>query len=196
VKNINIKNKVRRIISFLLAGVFIGGLSYAAITSKLFMKGAMFTTSVIEIRFLKDLAGNTDTANLTSEILGLQFDNIMNYWTQDYPVKIYNVSKNSLVLKSNANYTTSLDPDSLRYSLFVEFFPWNDINNNGVVDEGELGEVVGKKNFVKWKTEGFDLGNIGVGEVRSYVLRFSADGITDTKMGKTGQFDFEFSIIQ
>ena len=160
------------------------------------MKGTLFTTSVIEIRFLKDLAGNTETTNLTSEILGVQFDNIMNYWNQDYPVKIYNVSNNSLVLKSNANYTTALDPDSLRYSLFVEFFPWTDENNNGVVDEGELGEPIGKKNFVKWKTEGFDLGNIDKGQVLSYVLRFSAEGITDTKMGKTGQFDFEFSIIQ
>jgi hypothetical protein len=192
----NIKSRVRRIISFLLAGVFIGGLAYAAITSKVFMKGAMFTTSVIEIRFLKDLAGTADTNNLTSEILGVQFDNIMNYWENDYPVKIYNVSKNTLTLKSNANYSTALDPDSLRYSLYVEIFPWNDSNNNGLVDEGEVGETLGKKNFVKWKTEGFDLGFLGKGEIKSYVLRFSADGLTDTKMGKTGQFDFEFGIVQ
>ena len=45
------------------------------------------------------------------------------------------------------------------------------------------------------KTEGFDLGTINNGNVKSYVLRFSTDNLSDTKQGKTGIYDFIFDAI-
>jgi hypothetical protein len=192
----NIKLKFKRLISFILAGVLISGVAYAAISNKIFMIGASFTTSNIEIRFLKNLSLGSSQENLTSEIQGVTFDNIYNYWTSDYLVKLTNNSASSVKVSSYANYSTAEDPASLRYSLFVELFPWNDKNSNGLVDEGELDTALGKKNFVKWKTEGFDLGNFDSKVIKAYVLRFSAEGITDTKIGQTGKFDFEFGVMQ
>lgn len=160
------------------------------------MRGASFTTSNIEIRFLKDLSLGVSPENLTSEIQGLTFDSIYNYWTSDYLVKLTNNSSNPVKVSSYSNYSTVDDPASLRYSLFVEMFPWNDVNSNGIVEEGELDTALGKKNFVKWKTEGFDLGNFESKVIKSYLLRFSAEGITDTKVGQTGKFDFEFGVMQ
>lgn len=192
----NIKTKVRRILSFILAGVLVSGVAYAAISNKVFMKGATFTTTNIEIKFIKDNTNNTDVSNLVSEIQGVSFDNIYNYWTQDYPVKILNTSSNTLKIVSYANYTTAEDPANLRYSLFVEVFDWNDENNDGQLTDNEIGKSYGKKNFVKWKTEGFDLGELGVIAIRPLVLRFSAENLTESKIGQTGRFDFEFGVMQ
>jgi len=192
----NVKNKFKRFLSFILAGIFISGVAYAAISNKIFMKGALFTTANVEIKFLKDLTKTSTTENLATELTGVSFDNIYNYWTTDYLVKLVNISGSNVNVSSFSNYTTADDPASLRYSLFVEIFKWNDLNNNGLVDEGELQESLGKKSFVKWKTEGFNLGSFDTGKVYSYVLRFSAENITDTKVGQSGKFDFEFGILQ
>lgn len=192
----NAKNKLKRLLSFILAGIFISGVAYAAISNKIFMKGALFTTATMEIKFLKDISAGNISENLVTELTGVSFDNIYNYWTTDYLVKLVNVSYNNVNISSYSNYTTAEDPASLRYSLFVEIFNWNDLNSNGVVDEGELSESLGKKSFVKWKTEGFSLGVFEPGVVKSYVLRFSAENLTDTKVGQSGKFDFEFGIMQ
>lgn len=192
---IKIKSKLKRIISFLLAGIFIGGVAYAAVSGKILLKGVAFKTTVIELKFLKNLAeGNTQT-NLTSEINGVSFDQIINGWSYDYLVKLANTSSANLNVSSFSNYQTDLDPADLRYSLFVELFPWNDANNNGVVEETELGLSLGKKSFVKWKTEGFNLGTFEPGKIYGYTLRFTAEGLTDAKQGKSGVFDFEFGIL-
>lgn len=159
------------------------------------MKGISFKTSNVELKFLKDISLGSLPENLTSEISGVTFEGILNGWSTDYLVKINNTSANQLQIKSFANYSTSEDPASLRYSLFVEILPWYDSNSNGYVDEGELGTSLGIKNFVKWKTEGFDLGNFESGKTYGYLLRFTADGITDSKQGQSGNFDFEFGVL-
>ena len=194
-KIIKIKSRIRRLISFLLAGVLISGVAFAALSNKVLLKGFAFKTATVELKFLKDLSIGSFSENLTSEISGVSFDGISNGWATDYLVKIHNTSSNSLQVKSFANYTTAEDPASLRYSLYVEVFPWNDINNNGVLDEGELGTSYGVKNFVKWKTEGFSLGDFETNKTYGYVLRFTADGITDSKQGQSGNFDFEFGVL-
>ena len=179
----------------MLAGVLISGVAFAALSNKVLLKGFAFKTATVELKFLKDLSIGSFSENLTSEISGVSFDGISNGWATDYLVKIHNTSSNSLQVKSFANYTTAEDPASLRYSLYVEVFPWNDINNNGVLDEGELGTSYGVKNFVKWKTEGFSLGDFETNKTYGYVLRFTADGITDSKQGQSGNFDFEFGVL-
>lgn len=195
-KIIKVKAKIRRIISFLLAGVLVGGVAFAALSNKVTMKGITFKTSTVELKFLKDISLSSNSENFTSELSGVSFDGILNGWSSDYLVKIHNTSINSLQIKSFANYTTSEDPASLRYSLYVEIFPWNDLNSNGLLDEGELGTSLGVKNFVKWKTEGFDLGSFESDKTYGYLLRFTADGITDTKQGQAGNFDFEFGVME
>lgn len=192
----NAKAKFKRILSFLLAGVLISGVAYAAISSKIFMKGALFTTANVELKFLRDHSGGNTQDNLVSEIEGVSFDNIYNYWSTDYLVKLVNISARDTKIVSYSNYITAEDPASLRYSLFVEILNWNDSNNNGVVDEGEIGESLGRKNFVKWKTEGFDLGIFPQNNVKSFILRFSAENLTDAKIGQSGKFDFEFGIVE
>jgi len=196
VKIIKVKAKIRRIISFLLAGVLVGGVAFAALSNKVTMKGITFKTSTVELKFLKDISLSSNSENFTSELSGVSFDGILNGWSSDYLVKIHNTSINNLQIKSFANYTTSEDPASLRYSLYVEIFPWNDLNSNGLLDEGELGTSLGVKNFVKWKTEGFDLGSFESDKTYGYLLRFTADGITDTKQGQAGNFDFEFGVME
>jgi hypothetical protein len=188
--------KLKRLISFLLAGVLVGGVAFAALSNKIIMKGSSFQTSTVQLKFLKNLSGNLSTDNLISEINGVSFDGILNGWQQDYLVKIANTSPQTLAVKSFANYSTDQDPASLRYSLYVEVIPWNDLNNNGVYDSGEEGTSLGKKTFVKWKTEGFDLGNFDTNKTYGYILRFTSDGITDAKQGANGVFDFEFGVLQ
>jgi hypothetical protein len=195
VLKIKVKTKLRRLISFLLAGVLVSGVAFAALSNKVLLKGVAFKTSTVELKFLKDLTLTSSNENLTSEISGVSFDNIINGWNSDYLVKIHNTSSNPLQIKSFANYTTSEDPASLRYSLFVELFPWNDLNTNGLVDEGELGSSLGVKNFVKWKTEGYDLGPLNSNKTLGVLLRFTADGIVDSKQGQSGSFDFEFGVL-
>lgn len=98
-------------------------------------------------------------------------------------------------LVSNANYETINDPDDLRQIIYVEPFNWADANNNGIVDDGELGSSFGRKTIVKWKTEGFDFSTLATGAVKGLVLRFSTDTVSDTKQGTTAIFDFLFDSI-
>jgi hypothetical protein len=79
--------------------------------------------------------------------------------------------------------------------LTVEPFEWSDLNANGAVEEDELGASFGKKTIVKWKTEGFSLGEITQGALKGFAFKFYGEGITDAKQGKTGIFDFEFDSI-
>ena len=104
--------KLKRLISFLLAGVLVGGVAFAALSNKIIMKGSSFQTSTVQLKFLKNLSGNLSTDNLTSEINGVSFDGILNGWQQDYLVKIANTSPQTLAVKSFANYSTDQDPAS------------------------------------------------------------------------------------
>jgi hypothetical protein len=168
------------------------GFAYAAFKDKTSFLGSSFTVGSADIKLLVDLTGGTDTPNLTDQKTAPSFSNITSNWSQNYLLKIYNNAGSTLQLVSNADYLTANDPDDLRTYLFVEMFPWNDTNNNGTVEDGELGTTLGRKNFIKWKSEGISLGNLITGEVKGLVLKFSTDALADTKQGKTGIFDFMF----
>lgn len=184
-----------------VAGLFtalvmlIAGVSYAAFTDSSNISGSTFSIGSADIKMLSDLSLGIDESNLVDELAGPVFSNITPNWQQDYNIKIYNNTAGSLQLTTNSNYETANDPEDLRQIIFVEIFAWNDIDNNGVLDSGELGDSFGKDTIVKWKTQGFDLGQINAGEVNSYVLRFTTNDVSDTKQGATGVFDFEFDSI-
>lgn len=182
------------IVALGLLGLAIG-ITYAAFTDQSKFMGSTFSVGSADIKLLNDLAGGTDSSNLTDQKQAPSFVNITPHWSQDYLVKIYNNSTTNLNLTSSSDYTTANDPDSLRSYIFVEIFDWNDTNNNGQFDTGELGTSYGRKTIIKWKSEGFNLGQLNNGDVRGLVLRFSTDDLSDTKQGKTGIFDFTFDAV-
>jgi hypothetical protein len=177
--------------SLLVIGTSLG-VAYAAFKDQSKFMGSSFSVGSADIKLLKELDGGTASSNLTDTKEAPSFTNISPNWSQDYLLKIYNNATTTLKITSNADYLTANDPDNLRDIIFVEPFPWNDANNNGLVDADELGTSYGKKTIVKWKTEGFDLGNALTGEVRGLVLRFSTASVADSKQGKTGVWDFIF----
>lgn len=181
---------------FLVLGlVLIAGVAYAAFEDRGRVLGSRFSVGSSDLKLLADLAGGTDSVNLEDEITGPNFDNIYPNWQSDYMVKIFNNGSSVVQLTTSANYETANDPDELRQVIFVEPFEWDDANGNGVVDTGEEGASLGRKTIVKWKTEGYSLGQLNQGEVKSLILRFSTDSIGSSKQGKTGIFDFEFDSI-
>ncbi len=171
------------------------GVTAAAFGDKGEILGSSFSIGSADIKFLIDLAGGTSVDNLVDELSGPNFADISPNWSQDYTLKIYNNTNSSLQLTSNADYETANDPDELRQIIFVEFFDWGDLNNDGSVEEDELGVSHGRKTIVKWKTEGFDLGPINPGGAKGLVLRFSTESISDTKQGKSAIFDFIFDSL-
>lgn len=169
------------------------GIAYAAFLDKGKVLGSTFSVGSSDLKILENLTGGTDTTNLKDEINGPSFINIQPNWTDKYLIKLYNNSTSKIAIGTNSNYETINDPDDLRGYLFVEPVDWVDTNNNGIVDEGEEGVSYGKKTITKWKTEGYDLGTMERGETKGLILKFSAESLSDTKQGKTGIFDFEFS---
>ncbi len=144
---------------------------------------------------MEDLAAGTNPENLVDELPGPSFSGLHPNWTEDYPLKIYNNATGHIQLTSNADYETINDPDDLRQIIYVEPINWSDTDNNGLVEEGELGSSFGRKTIIKWKTEGFDLSSMSSGSVKGMVLRFSTDNVSDTKQGKSAIFDFVFDSL-
>lgn len=171
------------------------GITLTAFTDKAKILGATFSIGSADIKLLDIIGGGTDSTNLLEEKQGPVFSSISSNWTEDYSVQIYNSALTDVHLTSNAYYETANDPAELRQITFVEPFEWNDINSDGIVDEGELGATYGRKTIIKWKTEGYDLGVLPAGTVKSLVLRFSTDLVSETKQGTSAIFDFEFSSI-
>lgn len=171
------------------------GVTLAAFTDKASILGASFSVGGSDIKLLSDVTVGTQVENLADQIPGPIFTKISSDWTKDYLVKIYNTSAEEVMLTTNANYLTTGDPAELRSIIFVEPIEWNDSNSDGVADSGELGNSLGKKTIVKWKTEGFDLGVVSGGEVKGLLLRFSTDGVGSTKQGQSAVYDFDFNSI-
>jgi len=181
-------------ILLLLLGALLGismSVGYAAFMDKGKILGSTFSVASSDLKLLKDLSLGGINTNLADEMQGPSFSNITANWTQDYLIKLYNNATDTLALTTNAFYETANDPDDLRSIIFVEPFVWND-NGNGTFEAGELGSSFGKKTIVKWKTEGFNVGQLEKGAIKGLVLRFSTDAVSDTKQGKSGSFDFEF----
>lgn len=171
------------------------GLTYAAFGDKGKVLGSKFSVGSADIKLLLDTDVGTVPENLVEEMPGPQFDNIVPNWSEDYEIKIFNNGSTPVTLTSNADYLTANDPDDLRSIIYVEPIIWNDIDSNGIVDSGEEGESLGRKTIVKWKTEGYQIGELESGAVKSLILRFSTDVVSDTKQGKSGIFDFSFDSL-
>jgi predicted ribosomally synthesized peptide with SipW-like signal peptide len=172
------------------------GVTYAAFTDKGKVLGSTFSAGSSDIKFLNDVTLGTESSNLTDELTGPSFSNISPTWTQDYLLKIFNNGTSNLALTTASYYETANDPQDLRSDIQVEIFPWNDTNSNGVVDSGEIGTALGKKTIIKWKTEGFDLGELQSGQQLPLIFRFTAPTLGDDQQGATAVFDFEFEAIQ
>jgi predicted ribosomally synthesized peptide with SipW-like signal peptide len=193
---IKAKNLVYFLGTVAIASGLVAGVTYAAFTDKGKVLGSTFSAGSADIKFLSDVTLGIDPPNLTDELTGPSFSNISPTWTQDYLMKIVNNGTSNLGIVTNAYYETASDPKDLRSDIQVEVFPWNDSNSNGIVDTGEEGTPIGKKTIIKWKTEGFDLGELNAGQQKSLILRFSAPTLGDDQQGATGVFDFEFEAIQ
>lgn len=189
-----LKKMVKPTIMILVA-LFSIGIAYAAFADKIKVKNAIFTTGSADIKFLLNLAGTTQGDNLVDELPGPNLNNIGSNWQSDYTLKIFNNSTSKIDIVTNAFYETANDPDDLRSYINVEPILWSDSNNNGIAENTELGTNLGKKTLTKWKTEGFNLGELDTGQVISIVLRFTTGTLSDIKQGKTGMFDFEFESV-
>lgn len=193
------KHKKIQYIKYLISivvGAAVVSVAWAAFSDKGKVAGSYFKVASTDIKLLQNMAAGPSSDNLKDEINGPSFENISAAWSIDYGVDLYNNGSIALLLTSNANYTTANDPDELRSNIYVEIFDWNDYDNDISIDEGELGNSYGRKTITKWKTEGFALGRIEVRETKSFILRFSAEGLGDTKQGKEAIYDFEFGAIQ
>lgn len=172
------------------------GVTYASFTDEAKILGATFSVGSADLKLLEDVAGGVDSENLVDEMAGPTFSDVGPYWNKDYSVKLYNNSLSEVFLTTNAFYETANDLDNLRQEIFVEPFEWDDLDSDGVVDEGELAETsLGEKTIVKWKTEGIEIGNLATGDVKGLVLRFTTDTIPDSKQGASALFDFEFNSV-
>lgn len=170
------------------------GAAYAAFSDRGKYVGAKFMVASAELKLLNDLTMGTQSSNLVDEKPGPVFNNIGPGTKVDYLIKMWNSGTSNVNVTSNANYETANDPAELRQVLTAEIIEWNDANANGIVETEEVGTSLGSKTFVKWKTEGIPLGVFTVGEVKGYILRFTAPtNLSATLQGAMGIFDFEFT---
>lgn len=173
--------------------LLVAGVTYAAFTDSGKVLGSSFTVNGTDLKLLSNLKNGSEKSNIVDSLPGPAYTNITDGWTAQFPVKVFNNGAQELLLASNSDYQTANDPANLRQLVLVEPFVWDDKDGNGVVAESEVGTSLGKKTIVKWKTEGFDFGKLKSGEIRGFVLEFSASGITASKQGTTGVFDYEFT---
>ena len=174
----------------------LAGITYAAFSDRGKVLGSTFSVGNNDLKLYRDVALGGEPENLADELSGPLFTNIGQNWQQDYLVKMVNNGTYESEITSRASYETASDPDDLRQYIFAEIFPWDDGNSDGLLTPDELGESLGKKSIIKWKTEGYNLGSIGSNAVISLVVRFSTNNIPDTKQGKQAIFDFDFDSIE
>lgn len=169
------------------------GITYAAFVDKATFSTSTFSVGSADIRLLPELDKAPNQQTPQDELQGPEFLGISPDWVVDFPVKVYNNSGSPINLMSFANYETANDPHELRYEIDVEPMVWDDSDGDGIPTEAELSAPLGKKNFVKWKSEGFDLGTLAASEVKGVVLRFSTgSSMPKSTEGSTGVFDFQF----
>lgn len=179
----------------ILAVVITAGVATkAAFEDKGVVKGATFSVGNADVKLLDDLRGGVESSNLLDQKPGPVFANLFPGWADDYLVKIYNNGTLAMNVVSQSNYSTADDPGSLREYILAEVFNWNDANSNGVAESEEVSQTsIAKKSIIKWKSEGIDLGRFDAGELRGFLIRFSADTVSSTKQGLEAKYDFEFA---
>lgn len=183
------------ILSAFISVLLIAGVAYAAFSDQTKFTGSRFSTGSADLKLFVNLSLGVEDSNLTDELPAPSYDGIYSSWTSDYLLKILNNGTQEVLLTSNLDYLTANDPGSIREVLYVEPIEWNDVDGDGLVENGELGTSFGKKVFTSWKSTGFDFGVLAPGQVKGYVMRFSAGSVTNAKMGQTGVYDFIFNAI-
>ena len=129
----------------------------------------------MEIKFVVD-------GELRSEIIGPVFDGIVSNWYSEYFTKIKNCSGKKLNVFSYCNFSKTLENQNLSREINVEL----SVN----------GKPVGKKkSFNKWKLEGFEF-DMDIDEVVDIKLVFTTEELRNELQGITGEFDFEFGIME
>lgn len=192
---LNRKSLVRYAVGILAVFALVG-VTYAAFSDRGKVMGSSFSVGNADIKLYADISQGGDPTNLVDEITGPAFTNIGQNWQENYTLKIYNNGTYRMALTSHANYETANDPEDLRQYIFAEIFEWTDANLDGQFTSDEEGGSLGKKTIIKWKTEGFSLGEFNSGDTLGFVIRFSTEDISDTKQGTQGTFDFEFDSIE
>jgi len=181
--------------SLVLLLVLTLGVTFAAFSDKADFTSSTFSVASSDIKLLDVIGGGTDPSNLVDGKPGPQFESITEYWVADYPVQVYNNATTDVSLTSWADYETANDPGELRNYIYVEILDWDDVNGDNQVQQEEFGTSYGSKTIIKWKTEGFDLGVLPQGEVRSFGLRFTTGNLSDSKQGESFLFDFEIDAL-
>ena len=191
-------NKFSLRILFLSLVVTLGfaAITYAAFADKGEVKGSSFNVGSADLKLYQNVSGTSDPTNLVDELSGPSFSNIGPNWSQSYLIKLYNNSTSTIDLATYSNYLTANDPAELRSVIYVEPQEWNDLNGDGLVDTGETGTIYGQKTITKWKTEGYNIGQLQTGQTKGLILRFFTQTVSDTKQGATGIFDFVFDSAQ
>lgn len=182
--------------SLIIFSGLVAGVTYAAFSDKSNVLGATFTVGSADLKFLSNLANETDPTTYVDELPGPSFQNVSPIWQENYTLKLINRGTSKLAITTNSAYETAKDPKDLRSDILVEIIKWNDLDKDGEIDSGEETLSLGKKTIIKWKTEGFSLGELEAGQIMPIILRFTAPTLTDTQQGATGIFDFEFNSIQ
>ena len=196
-KSIHKKHVIKNtIVPIVLASILSFGIAYAAFSDRGKVLGSSFSVKSADLRFLQDNSGPTSSENLTDELVGPSFNNIGETWQENYLLKVFNNGTTRLQVTSNSDYETVNDPKELRQEIEVEIFEWDDQNLNGELDDTELGISLGKKNIVKWKTEGIMIGEMEPADTKSLVLTFSTQGLSETKQGAQAIIDYVFDAIE
>jgi hypothetical protein len=120
-----------------------------------------------------------------SEISGVSFDGITSNWTTNYKVKM-RADKECEVM-SYCQYEIKNDQNNLRYFLHSQII---------VRDEENIILETGKITFTKWKSQGHKLGKFLAGKTYEVEIIFSTEDLPTSSIGASGQFDFEFGILE
>ena len=191
--------KIRRyllsVVPLLVIGSAAISVAYASFTDQTKFAGSRFSVGSADLKLVNNLAGGVESGNLVDDKPAPTYDGIYSLWTADYLVKLVNNGNQVVNLTSNMDYLTANDPGNIREVLYVEPIDWTDANGNGEAEADELGTSAGKKAFTSWKSTGYDFGNLAPGQVKGYVMRFSAGTLTNAKMGQTGIYDFVFDAV-
>lgn len=145
-------------------------------------------TGNTSLKMLIDLSGSTADSNLSDNINGPEFTNIGPDWLYELPVKVYNKGSGNLSLVASASYVN--DPDVLRDDIFVKITEWNDQNNNGVVEQGEEGQILGYDTVLRLRNDTYNLGQIDPSQTRGYIFEFDGTGVSEANAGMSAVYDF------
>ncbi len=181
---------------------FSGAVVYAAISEKGNVKGTTFKvassfpdpvpvpSSNNALKLINNLTGGTVDSNLVDDLTGPTYDNVSPTWSAFYPMKFYNKSDEILNLVASAEYID--DANTIRDDLYVAIYEWNDVNSNGVYDNGEAGTLFQRDTILRLKNDTFNLGQINGKATKSIVMKFDGEGLSSANFSQQGVFDFVF----